>query len=245
MSGEWIHDRRAELYDRVYAWKDYASEAARLRETLSTLGVGPGSRVLEAACGTGNYLVHFKDHYEASGFDLHQGMLTQARRKLPDTTLWTADMRDLQVDAPYDALLCLFSSIGYLLDEASLAAAARCFAAALRPGGALVVEPWLTVEQWSVGRPHLVAAHSPELHLARGNIAERDGEMAVMEMHWLIIPQGGPVEHLVDRHVMWLCPRETMRRVFEEAGFEVRFDPDGLGRGLFLGIRKAQSQADV
>lgn len=240
MTEDGMYTTRAALYDRIYHWKDYASEATRLCALLDARGVGPGARVLEAACGTGQHLQNLRDRYALSGFDLNAGVLAIAREKLPGVPLFQADMRSFAVEAPYDALLCLFSSIGYLLDAADLRAAADAFARALRPGGTLVVEPWLTVEQWDTGRPGVQTYTAPDLAIARAFVSGRDGEISHFDMSWLVAPRGGPIEHFEERHAMWLCPRATMQAMFEAAGFEVAYDADGLGtgRGLFVGRRR-------
>src|SRR5689334_8434924 len=149
---------RAELYDRIYHWKDYAAESARVRGLLAAAGVPDGARVVEAACGTGSYLVHLAKHYDVSGFDLHEGMLDVARAKVPGATFFQADMADFALDPPADAIVCLFSSIGYLEPSRDLPRAAACFHRALRPGGVALVEAWyppegffpgtLTVQTW-------------------------------------------------------------------------------------------------
>ncbi len=235
-----IYATRAELYDVIYAWKDYRAETLRIAEHLGALGVRPGSRILEAACGTGNHLEHLRHIYDVSGFDLNQPMVDVAWAKLPGVPLRVADMSNFTVDHPYDALLCLFSSIGYLPGESALRAAARAFAAAVRPGGALIVEPWIAPEDWVVDRPFMTVHDKPDLRLCRMNTSGRDGAYAVMDMHWLVGRKGHPVEHFVEHHRMWMCPRETMRAVFEDAGFTTRFESDGFtrDRGLFLGVRR-------
>ena len=138
-----LYENHADLYDLIYHWKDYAGETERIVELLDGLGVPRGGRVLEAAIGTGGHAVHLRSHYQIDGFDAAAGVVDVARRKLPGARLWRADMRSFAIDEPYDALLSLFSSIGYLLSEADLQSAASAMAAAVRPGGALIVEPWL------------------------------------------------------------------------------------------------------
>ncbi len=233
---------RAELYDLIYHWKNYQAEAARVREKLAAEGIPDGSRVLEAACGTGSYLQHLRESYDLTGFDRSEEMLAIAREKLPaGLTLFRADMAGFTVDRPYDALLCLFSSIGYLYPEARLRAAAKCFADAVRPGGVLVIEPWIAPEEYRPGYGSIQTYDRPELKLCRASLGQRDGDIAVMDFHWLVLRTGADaVEHLVDVHRMWLCPRELMLRVFREAGFECRLDPEGLmpGRGLIIGRRR-------
>jgi SAM-dependent methyltransferase len=240
MPGEDQYTGFAPLYDAIYHWKDYRAEAARLRSILHEGGVADGADVVEAACGTGTHLSLLSEHFRVGGFDLHEEMLAVARGKAPTATLWQADMTRFRVERPQDALLCLFSSIGYLRDRPALSAAAACFAEALRPGGLLVVEPWFTPDRWTVGRPSLQTFSSPDLHIARASVGDRDGDTAIMDMHWLVARSGHPVEHRVDRHEMWLCPRDVMLSVFDEVGFDARFEPDGLmkDRGLVLGRRR-------
>lgn len=240
LTADSMYGDHANLYDYMYHWKDYAGEAEALRALLLAEGVPAGGRLLEAAVGTGTHLSLLAPHFQVAGFDLNAGMLAVARQKVPGASLWQADMARFAVDAPFDALISLFSSIGYLTELDQLRAAAACFHAALRPGGVLVVEPWLTVEQWRAGRASLQTYDSPDLKLARATVSETDGDISVMDMHWLVVRTGQPVEHFVDRHRVWLCPRDVMRAAFEEAGFEVRFDEPGLprGRGLFIGRRR-------
>ena len=42
----------ADVYDLVYAWKDYAGEASRLCDLIGR----PGGTLLDVACGTGKHL---------------------------------------------------------------------------------------------------------------------------------------------------------------------------------------------
>lgn len=235
-----IYEDRAELYDAVYAWKDYAADAVRLVALLEAIGVPRGGRVLEAAVGTGGHAAHLRELYDVEGFDLSEGMLAVARRKLPGVRLWQADLRAFAVDEPVDALLCLFSSIGYLLDEQALRQAASAMARAVRPGGALIVEPWFTAEQIDVGRPSLQTVDQPDLKIARVSTVWLEGEIFVNPIQYLVARRGQPLEHFEEEHRLWCAPRELQLRVLDEAGFDVRDQPDGLtpGRGLLLGVRR-------
>ena len=241
MSDGQMYTSLAEIYDLIYHWKDYPAEAERLHALLGGLGVADGSAVLEVACGTGTHLRLLRAWYAMSGVDLHEEMLAEARKKAPEVPLFQGDMRTFHVKQPVDALLCLFSSIGYLLTEADLRAAAARFAAALKPGGVLLVEPWMAPDGWDTGRPSLQTYQSPDLQLARGTVADRVGDIAIMDMNWLIVRRGQPVQHIIERHELWLCSRELLVSVFEDAGFDAWFDPNGLttGRGLLVGRRRS------
>ncbi|GJM44356.1 MAG: type 11 methyltransferase [Gemmatimonadota bacterium] len=236
-----IYAGRARYYDKIYHWKDYTAEAALLVERLALEGVTDSARVLEAACGTGSFLVEMKDRYQVTGLDREAGMLEVARAKLPNVELIEADMTSFRVDRPFDAVVCLFSSIGYLLDPESLDRALACFHAALRPGGVLVVEPWLTAEVYRTDFTFLHTYEDEDLKLVRMSYSTRRDEIAVLDFEWLAGETGRGLERFRERHELWLCPRDTMAAALERAGFETRFLPEGLGgpkpRGIFLGRR--------
>jgi dTDP-3-amino-3,6-dideoxy-alpha-D-glucopyranose N,N-dimethyltransferase/dTDP-3-amino-3,4,6-trideoxy-alpha-D-glucopyranose N,N-dimethyltransferase/N-methyltransferase len=225
-----MYGDRAELYDLLYSFKDYAGEAASLTALLAKEGVPRGSRLLEGGCGTGEHLRFLG----ASGFDLSPEMIAIARRKVPDADLWTADLASFTVTRPYDAFLCLFSAIGYL-DEEALRSSARCIAAALRPGGIAVIEPWLQLEQLDVGRPSLQIYDSPDLKIARACVSELEGDVSVLRFHWLVARRGRPIEQFEEVHRLWCASPDALRSAFADAGFEARFEPEGLsGRGLLV-----------
>jgi SAM-dependent methyltransferase len=229
-SENFLYGRRAEHYDRIYHFKDYAAEVASLRAILLGEGIGDGSRVLEAACGTGNYTVPLAAHYEVSGFDLSPEMLAIADRKLPGTPLFVADMVDFTVPEAVDAVTCMFSSIGYLLTGEDLSGACRSFARALRTGGCLIVDPWIFPEDWNDGQAHLMTYLGDEVKLCRANVSAREGRNSVLNFHWLAAWTNGSVEHWEERHVLRLWTREEMGSAFAAAGFEVRLEGEGRGR---------------
>jgi daunosaminyl-N,N-dimethyltransferase/N-dimethyltransferase len=239
-SQDGMYGSRAAYYDAIYHWKDYKAESARVRELLSREGIATGARVLEAACGTGNHLQHLQLHFEVSGFDISGEMLAIARHKLVSATLFAADMTDFRVQQPFDALLCLFSSIGYVFPLANLERAAACFARAVRRGGALLVEPWLTPEKFAPGRASMHTFESDCLKLCRAAVGQREGDLSILDFHWLAARSGEGVEHFTDRHVMQLYPTAALLGAFSSAGFECRFELDGLmkDRGIIIARRR-------
>jgi SAM-dependent methyltransferase len=239
-----FYNELAEYYDPLYStMKSYDDECRRLCEILGREGVNPGAghRILDAACGTGEHLKYLRDSYEVAGFDRNEGMLDIARRKVPGIELFRADMVDFTVAQPYDVILCLFSSIGYVFPENRLQQAARSFAAAVRPGGVLIIEPWLSPDVFMPGRAHMQTYESDDLKLCRASISKVEGSLSIIQFHWLIARTGADdVEHVVDRHELFLCSPEVLADIFNEAGFEIEFTEDGLmpGRGLIVGRKR-------
>jgi SAM-dependent methyltransferase len=233
-----VFSRTAHLYDAIYAFKDYAAEAAEVRGLVQERA--PGARtLLDVACGTGKHLAELRAWYEVEGVDVDPALLAIARDRLPGVPLHEGDMVDLDLGRAFDVVTCLFSSIGYVVTRERLAAACAALARHVAPGGLLVVEPWLTPD---VFVPHHVGAvfvDEPELKVARMNAPLVLTEPLVVEMHYLVGTPAG-VEHLVERHELGMFTREEYVGAAAAAGLEAEWlDGGPMGRGLVMGRRGA------
>ncbi len=229
-----MYARSAAIYDAVYSFKDYAAEAGQVRALIHERS--PGARtLLDVACGTGKHLEHFAGHFAVQGLDFSPEQLAIARRRLPGVPLHEADMADFALGKRFDAVTCLFSAIGSVGTIERLGSAIRAMAAHLEPGGVLIVEPWITPDDWRTGGVHAVFVDEPELKIARMNLSERVGDVAVMDMHYLVGAPGG-VEYFAERLEVALFTGDEYLSAFRAAGLEVSHDPEGLiGRGLYIG----------
>jgi SAM-dependent methyltransferase len=143
-----LSDRWDELFDELYL-KTYADhEPGDPREealgAANLAGVEPPAEVLDAPCGYGRHSVVLAEAgYRVTGADRSQVLLDEARRRSGgrDWPEWVrADHRELPFDdASFDAVLTLFSSLGYRGEEGDRATL-RELRRVLRPAGALVIE---------------------------------------------------------------------------------------------------------
>ena len=229
-----VFRRSARLYDAVYASiRDYPREAAELDRLIQERR--PGARtLLDIACGTGAHLEHLTG-YEVEGLDLDPEMLGVARERLPNVPLHEGDMADFELRKRFDAVVSMFSSIGYVLTEERLRSAVASMARHLEPGGVLVVEPWLSPEVWVDRHVGAVFVDQPELKIARMNVGEREGNLSIFEFEYLVGTPNG-LERFNERHELGLFTVEQYLEAFRAAGLEVDHDPEGpMGRGLYIG----------
>jgi len=224
------------FYDALYSFKDYAAEAARLRALIQERT--HAATLLDVACGTGKHLELLRQWYAVEGLDLDPDLLEIARHRLPDVPLNHGDMTDFDLGRQFDAVVCLFSSIGYAGTANLLRRALACMARHVAPGGALVVEPWFTPEAWHRGRPHALLVDQPDLKICRMNVSNAidgpDGPISVLDFHYLVATPIG-VEHFTEHHELALFTDAQYRAAFAAAGLRVEHDPDGLiDRGLYI-----------
>jgi ubiquinone/menaquinone biosynthesis C-methylase UbiE len=230
-----IYSKSAPWYDLIYSFKDYAGEVDRLRAMLAARAWRPVRRLLDVACGTGEHLRFLKEFFEVEGIDLNEDMLAVARAKLPDVPIHVGDMLDFDLGRRFDAVVCLFSAVGYLRNEDELQTAMARMARHLEPGGLLIVEPWITPEKVEPDRLHGLYVDRPEVKIARMTDSRVEGRATVMDMHHLVHTRRG-VEYFVERHELTLFTHDEYVRSLEAAGLEVDSDPQGLiGRGLYFG----------
>jgi SAM-dependent methyltransferase len=115
----------------------------------------PGAHtLLDVACGTGEHAKFLKQHYAVDGIDLNDDYLRAARLKNPAGNYTPADMMDFDLGCTYDVVCSLFSAIGIVRTFARLERAIACMVRHVRPGGALIIEPWFTPDQWHPPQGH-------------------------------------------------------------------------------------------
>ena len=172
--------RHAALYDIIYGEKPYAREAAFVDECLKKYGIGSTPTLLEVACGTGSHAFALeKLGYKIIATDYSEDMLACARRKAADfgssTEFRWQDMRELNVEErPFDGVICLFDSIGYVQTNEALIQVFEGVNRHLRSDGLFVFEFWhaaamlsryerVRVRRWSLETGELVRIAETEL----------------------------------------------------------------------------------
>jgi SAM-dependent methyltransferase len=228
----------AEIYDHVHQsrGKDYTAEAAELAALIRARKPGAAS-VLDVACGTGGHLLPLLDLFgRVEGLELSGDMLGIARPRMPSVPLHQGDMRDFALDGAFDAITCLFSSIGYLRTTAELDKTLSCFARHLNPGGVAAIESWVFPDTFL---PGYVASDLVRLNgraIARMSHSVRENGVTRMEVHYL---DGGPggIRHLTDTHRLTMFTRDEYEAAFGQAGFDVEYVvSERFPRGVFAGV---------
>jgi SAM-dependent methyltransferase len=236
-----VYDKSARIYDLLYVGsgiKDYPAEAAELHRLIQE--ACPGAKtLLDVACGTGAHLVEMQRWYAVEGVDLSPAMLAVARTRLPGVSLREADMRALELGRTFDAVTCLFSSIGYMTDRAEMRSAIARLAAHVAPGGVLIVDGWVRPAEWRDHfRPeHPDVAHDDEVTVVRLAFSRRNGSITELEMHHLVQTDGG-IEYFTETHRLRLTETDDYVAAVSDAGLKARVIPDYMpNRDRIVGTR--------
>jgi 2-polyprenyl-3-methyl-5-hydroxy-6-metoxy-1,4-benzoquinol methylase len=198
--GEWQQRIRDRWDERVEWWDEMSQANARsearihdLDRTAKALNLVPGSRVLDAGCGTGQWAIAFaKRGYVVSGVDIAPAMIERARQHSRDDGVsveWrVGDYTALVAgDDPYDAIHARVSLQFVESAYETLLALQR----ALRPNGRLFVSvPGAASPIYSTAWRRFL----PNEDMTINYITPWDLERLLAELGWTVLDQWGDLD---------------------------------------------------
>lgn len=142
----WWADYFDETFISVY--RDFLTPERTEREVqglLEMVPLPPGGDVLDLACGWGRHSIALaRAGYRVTGLDLSGTLLARARKRAAAAKVRAefvrGDMREVPWRGAFDAVLSLYSSLGYSLSDDDDLRVLRGAADALRPDGVFVME---------------------------------------------------------------------------------------------------------
>jgi ubiquinone/menaquinone biosynthesis C-methylase UbiE len=237
----WYEESFGEDYVLVYRHRDRVHADREIRQVAQWLNLEPGQTVLDLCCGTGRHSIALhRLGFQVTGLDLSEVLLEYARKASEGLGIRyiQGDMRHLPFDADqFDAVVNLFTSFGYFVEDEENGQVLKEMARVLRPEGRFVVD---FLNREAVKR-NLV----PE--------SERvEGETRIRERRWIdgdfvrksiqVIDERG--ERMYQERVK-MYSREQMEEMMRKAGLTVEsvwgdfephsYDPISSPRMIFVG----------
>lgn len=225
-----------DVYDLIYSsFKNYDDESATIHSAIHQ--ANPNTRrVLDVACGTGEHARRLTERfgYHVDGLDLDANFATIARRKLPNASVHVANMIDFEVPDRYDAIVCLFSSVGYVRTLDNLQKTFTQFKRHLAPDGVVIVEPWFEPGVLSERRVSVNQAVSTDASVCRMAYTTITGRLSRLQFEYLIGRPDG-IERASEVHELGLFTVAETMECFRGAGLRATHDQKGpTGRGLYV-----------
>ena len=215
--------------------KDYGREADLVSDIIRARA--PDARtILDVGCGTGAHARALIDlGFAVDGIDVEPTFVTIASAKCPEGAFTVADMRTMELEARYDAVMCLFSAIGYVRSVDTLELAIHRMSEHLEPGGVLLVDPWFAPGEMDDGHVMVLHAEDAGRSVVRMSRTVIEGTVSRLEFEYLIGDASG-LERRSETHELGLFTREQMERAFQRAGLKVeRIERTLRTRGIYVG----------
>jgi len=160
MSGSSSYDDVAAMYHALWV-NAYLPLAMPALERLFFSRIVPNARVLDLCCGSGHVTATLvKRGYEVTGVDSSAALVAIAQHDLPQVEFYVQDIRNLNIDGPFNAALSTFDSLNHILSLEDLHGVFSGVYSVLDPGGLFVFDMnleeayALDLHQWAVNIRH-------------------------------------------------------------------------------------------
>ncbi len=187
---------------------------------VSQLGLSPGARVLDVGCGFGRHSLALAQRgFAVMGIDPAAAMIAAARERAAQAgmtlDLQTIPAETFTTDTPFDAAICLFTTLGQVSKQGENSRLVENMYAVLRPSGQFVVElpqretavrQLKTSEQFGSGERYTTVTRTFDA-----------GDNTVSEIFTLVAPEGERTYRLRYR----LFSRDELVDLLAGAGFGV------------------------
>jgi len=182
--------------------------------------------VLDVGCGTGRHSIELAQRgYKVTGIDLSQAMLDIFREQMPEglnISLRRLDMRELDYDQAFDALICMNSTFAYMLADEDIAQALSAFRRALRPDAILFIDVMNYLSLLGRYRPtDLEEYRDGDLTIFVAIKRSLDNLHGIWHHDELLVVRDGDEIHISrERHNLRMLTYNELRRFLGEAGFK-------------------------
>ncbi len=216
---EWVHTLDDSLWLIANDMPD--EEAAFIRKALQ---LRKGMEVLDCPCGSGRTSLPLaRAGMRVTGIDLRPQFIRKARRRFQkeglDGDFHQGDMREVEFDSRFHAVINWFTSFGYF-DDAGNQDVMNRFARALRPGGRFLID---VINRERVLRNFCERSYTEKVPGKKVNgaltqEAKWDAKKQRIDNVWTIHRKDG--DHPFRLSIRVYTPGQ-MKRMFERGGLEL------------------------
>lgn len=214
-----LYNQLSKYIDASYRrTKNYQEEVDFiLRRVGNTRGI-----LIDVACGSGGHAeLLSKAGFEVHAVDLNDGMLRLLKKNLPKARVFKQDMRQLDVPAEADVLICMYNSINYNYSYDELAHTLKGFYDHLKPGGVLIFDTAFMKHTWMPGPFSVETMTTPEFEVARVNKSYKKRSFGIVEIVFIVFEKGR--KKIVEtQNKIFLPDRERLLKLMKQIGFKTK-----------------------
>ena len=234
------------VWEMISSTGDYEPLSAYVVAKINEHETRKTKTLLHLGCGSGNMDFHLKQHFEVTGVDLSADMLASARKKNPECSYFTGDMRTFSTNSRFDAVI-IPDSINYLRSPEEMQQVFGNTRKLLNPQGLLLVIVAYDPDKFPQNRTTVdtVADKGIEVTFIENNYAPGFEENTFEATFVILIRDNQRQKTLIDIHTLGLFKKETWFSELKKTGFEALMyqDPEletTEQEGAFLLIGKNQ-----
>ena len=221
----------AQIYDHVMRHVDYIRWADYIQSVFTRFEATPKD-VLELACGTGAMACILDDRgYCMTGIDRSESMIAVAKRKSVDSRrtirFQVGDMVRMPVSGSFDAVLCLYDSINYVVDEADIAAMLKGLRRVLNADGLFVFDVCTEINSRRYFHNQVDQESKGDFSYVRRCEYVPETRIQINEFQFTFNREGKRYSTR-ERHEQRIYPVARLKEICQESGYRVLGAFDGF-----------------
>ena len=228
-------EKHVKYYDLIDKDKKYDEECDFLDKVFKEHSKIEVKTILDLGCGTGNHAKILSEKgYSVSGIDISSDMVDVAKSKnIKNAEFFVQDMSNFNLNKKFDAIICMFASLGYLNKNEQIESALGCIKNHLRPGGLFIMHCWNGLGVLNL-KPEARTREidDGEIRVSRKSTSDLDSFNHVVYVNFDIeVKKKDGTEHFKEKHpVRFFFPQE-LKKYYSESGFEILEFCDGFKTG--------------
>lgn len=224
----------APYYNLMYREKVYGEEAEFVIAELLSVRQ-PVSRILDLGCGSGVHALHFAaTGRRVHGVDLSIGMLDLARRKIASAgpqiaervSLQHCDIRDLDAEKSFEAVVSLFHVMSYQTRDKDIAATIATARRHLPEGCPFLFDFWhgpaVLKSGPTIRRREVEDEHVHIVRIATPTWHKDENRVDVAYRFTISDKANGAKREFAELHTMRYFFPEELERALQRGGFRVK-----------------------
>ena len=220
-----FEEKYVKYYDLFNKGKDYDEECSFLEEVFRRFSSPPVKTILDLGCGTG---LHTKElvskGYELTGLDLSKEMIEIAQTRNSDSDFIVGNMANFNLNKKFDAVICMFSVLGYLTKNKQLEEFFNSVKKHLKEKGLLIIDCWNglgVMNELPSSREKIV--ESDGLKIVRKSFPDLDSKRHLNNVKFKVkvFKKEELIKEYEEMHnVRFFFPQE-LKKYLEDSGFEL------------------------
>ena len=246
---KWLsYDELAWTEPIITSPEDYAGECEFYVNLIQENSRIETKSLLHLGCGAGGYDYTFKKHFKVTGVDISERMLDIARKTNPEVEYLKGDMRSLDLNKSFAAVV-IPDSIDYMLSPAELKSAIAVAARHLKPGGVIIITAKTKEEFRENNFCYTGSKDKVEITIFENNYISEKTPSGYEATLVYLIRNKGELSVYSDNHKLGLFSQKRWFSIFKNEGLRVKrkrlegiYEPFIMGDGqypmsIFIGLK--------
>jgi ubiquinone/menaquinone biosynthesis C-methylase UbiE len=215
------YEKLALFYDRMKSDVPYETWLKYVFRIWRKLGKSPRT-ILDLACGTGSAAVILAERgLDVVGVDISEDMLKVAKKKSKNVKFILGDMTKLKLKKKFDAVVCIYDSLNYLLKESEIEDAFKGVYKILNKGGIFVFDVntiYKITETWLKKG----CTDFDYMHVCWQNNVDNETKINIVILDFFVKDKKNKFERFREVHKERGYSLEFLKKSLEKVGFSVK-----------------------